>query len=149
MKRVNNGHRWTQEEMKALITLWGDDEPVEEIAKAFNVTVPGLNKVVCKLRRMGIPLQYRKRGNRAGRTGKLWSQSEVEYLIRRRAEAITAHQIAAEMNRTPYAISGMIERLRREAIPVTMLGQGVKRLYDVTALKAMFADPTSPVYASK
>lgn len=145
MKRQGNNHRWTNEEMASLIRMWGDNIPQVEIAQTFGVSTPALNKVVTRMRNAGVPLQYRQKGHQAGRVNKLWSQSEVEYLLRRRSERISVNQIAAEMNRTPYGVNGMILRLRSEGVQVTMLGQGVKKLWNPDMLKALVGDTTSPL----
>lgn len=146
MKRQNNGHRWTNEEMASLIRMWGDEIPQSDIAVALGVSIPAMNKVVTKLRNAGVPLKYRQKGAVAGRSNKPWSQSEVEYLMRRRTERISVSQIAAEMNRTPYALSAMIAKLREEGVHVAMLGQGVRKLWNPDLLRGITQDATSPMH---
>lgn len=102
--------------------------------------------MVNKLRKNGIPLERRQRGHVAGRANTLWTQGEVEYLIRRRAEGATMDEIGIQLGRTPNAINGMISKLRSEDVPVAMLGQGVRRLWNADALKAVFLqDPESSI----
>jgi Mn-dependent DtxR family transcriptional regulator len=125
--------------------MWGDNLPVVEIAETLQVTIPAVSKILTRMRNAGVPLLYRPKGHKAGRTNKLWSHAEVEYLLRRRTDRITVVQIAAEMNRTPYAVNAMIQKMRNEGVNVEMLGQGVRRLWNPETLRACTADPTSPL----
>lgn len=130
------GHRWTTDEIRVLMKLWSDGAPLQGIAEQLNVSTASVNKTVLRLRKEGIPLERRKRGNQ-GRSNKLWTQGEVEYLLRRRIEKATCDQIAMELGRSWNAVNAMIAKLRNEEVPVGMLGSGVRRLYDVDALKAV------------
>lgn len=67
---------------------------------------------------------------------KPWTQSEVEYVIRRRNDKISAEQIAEELDRTFLGVQALIQKLRKEDVPIRMLGSGKRRLWDVSALKA-------------
>lgn len=151
MKRQSNGHRWTDEELKSLIKMWGDKTPMHEMAKVLGVTEGAVDKQVYKMRVAGVPLYYRgrvlgkfRKGDEINRAGKLWSQSECEYLMRRRADGVTSMQIASEMNRTHGAVRGMIQTLRSAGVPVKMLGTGVHRLWNPDILRALAADETNP-----
>lgn len=139
MKRVNNGHRWTQDEFKRLIGYWLEGKELDEIAAIFKCTGKGINAMVGRLRREGIPLPRRTKGHRAGRSNTPWTSEEVEYLVRRRNEQITAEQIGNELGRSFLAVQAMIRVLRAEGVPVKMLGQGVRRLWNPEALKAAIA----------
>lgn len=131
------GHRWTTEELRNLMTLWAAKEPLSGIATNLNVTTASVLKMVNKLRKNGIPLERRTRGHVAGRSNKLWTQGEVEYLLRRRNEKATADEIAAELGRSIGAVHGMIGKLRSENVPIAMMGQGMKRLWNADALKGV------------
>jgi len=154
MKRQANGHRWTNEELASLIRMWGDKIPVHEISKALGVTECALDKQIVRMRNAGVPLYYRgrptskaRRGESITRAGALWSQSECEYLMRRRVDKATAAQIASEMNRSEKAINGMIQSLRKQGVPVQMLGTGVHKLWNPDLLRALTVDKTNPTSA--
>lgn len=133
------GHRWTQEQIIAVMGMWQDAglSPAE-IADKVKSTPFAISKLVVRLRKQGIPLQRRRRGLVAGRTNQLWTQAEVEYLIRRRRERATMDEIASELGRTPHAVQAMIQTLRREDVPVPMYGMGVRRLWDANNLRVVF-----------
>lgn len=133
---MNNEHRWTDDESKRLIGLWLDGAELDRIAESFGTTRYAINKHVQRLRNEGIPLPRRNNGHKAGRRNKLWTQSEVEFLIRRRNENATAEQIAIELDRSFLAVQGMIQKLRKEEVEVKRLGQGSRRLWDAGKLKA-------------
>lgn len=139
MKKTTHykGHRWTTEELRQLMQLWADKEPLDAIADSLNSKPAAILKMVNKLRKNGIPLERRRKGHWAGRSNKPWTQGEVEYLIRRRSEKATAEEIGEELGRTPNAVSGMIHNLRSQNVPVAMLGCGVRRLWNPDALKAV------------
>lgn len=118
--------------------MWQKDSPLEEIATALNASQFAIGKMVVRLRQQGIPLTRRKRGHVAGRRNTNWSHSEVEFLIRRRAENATCEVVAMELSRTVIAVNAMIQNLRKEGVNVPMFGQGVRRLWDVNALKGTF-----------
>lgn len=138
--KAQHGHRWTNEELKTLMRLWDEGVEIEEIAKGIGVSRYAVSKLVLQLRRNGIPLKRRVRGHRAERANQLWTQAEVEFLIRRRSEKATAEQIGTEMNRSFTAVQSMIARLRRESINVQMLGAGVRKLWNPEILRAQFAE---------
>lgn len=121
------GHRWTNEEIKLLMKMWGEERTIDEIGEALNTTRYALNKMVTRLRNEGVPLKHRTKGNTADRAFNLWSQGEVEYLVRRRQEKATAEEIASELGRTYIAVQGMIQKLRKEGVNVPMRGNGVRR----------------------
>lgn len=131
------GHRWTETDLVLLMKLWADGRSLIEIAGTLNSSQTALLKQVQRMRKSGIPLERRKHGSIAGRTNKNWTQGEVEYLLRRRNEKGTSEDIAIELNRTPNAVDGMIQKLRKEDVPIKMRGNGVRRLWDAEVLKAV------------
>ena len=136
--RQGQGHRWSQEELIALMAEWAAGCSPQEIGDKLNVTPMAVAKMVVKLRKNGIPLTRRTRGHKAGRSNQLWTQSEVEYLIRRREERATLDEIAADLGRTHSAINAMVSVLNREEVTVPMLGKGKRRLWDPTPLRALW-----------
>ncbi len=132
------GHRWTDDELTALMGMWADGRSPFHIAKTLGVTPKAVDKMVVRLRQNGIPLQRRTKGHVAGRSNKPWTQSEVEHLMRRRKERATMDEIASDMGRTHHAINAMITKLRREGVPIMMFGQGVRRLWNRDSLIAVF-----------
>lgn len=138
MKKTKHytGHRWTTQEIKDLMQLWDKDATLQEIAELLNVTTTAVLKMVLRLRKEGIPLRRRTKGHQAGQSWKPWTQAEVEYLVRRRAEKATCEEIAADLGRSWNAVNCMIGTLRKEGAPVAMRGMGVRRLWNVDALKA-------------
>lgn len=140
MKKTEHykGHRWTNDEMKTLIELWNNPEvPVKDIATKLNVTHYAILHHVGRMRKHGIRLLKRRAGNFAGRHNKSWTQGEIEYLVRRRNEKATNEDIANELGRTWNAVQVMIGKLRSEDLKIAMRGHGVRRLYDVEALKSV------------
>lgn len=136
------GHRWTQEELVALMAMWAEGKSPQEIGVALGSTPFAVAKMVVRLRKNGIPLERRTRGHVAGRGQMLWTQSEVEYLIRRRRERATMDEIAVELGRTFCGVQAMIGKLRREHVQVPMYGNGVRRLWDANQLRATFLEIT-------
>lgn len=130
------GHKWTTDELRKLMKLWADETPLDNIATELTSTRAAILKVVTRLRNEGVPLKRRNAGHVSGRSNKAWTQGEVEYLMRRRAEKATSEEIARELDRTYSAVSGMIMKLRSESVPIAMRGNGVRRLWDAEALKA-------------
>src|SRR3990167_11284606 len=102
-----HGHRWSQEELIALMGDWAAGLSPQEIGIKLNVTPFAVPKMVVKLRKNGIPLTRRKRGHKTGRSNQLWTQAEVEYLIRRREDRATLDEIAADLERTHSAVNVM------------------------------------------
>lgn len=139
MKKTEHykGHRWSTDETKTLMQMWAEESSVDAIAKAIGTSHAAVMKMVTKLRANGIPLARRTKGHVAGRRNALWTQSEVEYVVRRRHESATAEQIAMELGRSFYAVQAMILKLRQEGADVKMLGNGVRRLWDINALRAL------------
>lgn len=131
------GHRWTTEELKLLMQLWASKEPISSIAEQLKSTTSAVLKMVNKLRKNGVPLERRTKGHIAGRANRLWTQGEVEYLLRRRLEKATADEIAVELGRTINGVTGMIQKLRSEQVPIAMRGNGVRKLWDASALKSV------------
>lgn len=145
-KKGNHGHRWTDEEMKVLIEGWNLDVPHGDLAEQLNVTPHAVRTMVVRLRRMGIPLKKRTRGNIAGRLNQLWSQSEIEYLARRRNDGALLEEIASEMGRSFGGVQSMAGKLRnKHGVPIRANGQGRKALYDTEALRALYVDKTYPL----
>lgn len=135
------GHRWTTEEIRTLMKMWeAEDQPdVAAIAAALGSTESACYKMVVRLRREGIPLRRQRRGHVPGRTNRLWTQEEIEYLFRGRLAGRTVEEIAHDLDRTVGACQSMIQTLRKSGVPVAMLGQGVRRLWDPEAIKAATA----------
>ena len=135
----HTGHRWTDEELKRLIAMWLSGVGLEEVAGSFGITMSAVTKQVTRMRRNGIPLPHRKRGNKAGRRQRLWTQEEVEYIVRRRRDGITAEQLAIELDRTFYGVQAMVLKLRKEGVAIRSLGGGRTRLYNVDTLREAVA----------
>lgn len=136
---ARNDRRWTQSEITLFIAAWLAGKELDEIAAQFGTTRYAINKLAGRLRRDGVALPRRNAGHRAGRRNKLWTQSEVEFLVRRRNEQATAEQIALELDRSFLAVQGMIQKLRIEGIDVRKFGQGKRRLWDAETLKGAIA----------
>lgn len=135
-----NGRRWTTEQFQELIGMWLRDVPMDEMCLHFDITVIGLNKLVQRLRRNGIPLPLRKRGHKAGRRNKPWTQEEVETVVRMRNERASTQEIANTLDRTFYGVQNLILKLRNEEdVPVVSLGEGRRRLWDPEKLRAAVA----------
>jgi transposase len=131
----NTGHRWTEEEMRTLIGKWLAGESIADIAQHFNTSVSAISKMTVRIRREGVPLPRRLQGHKPGRHNAPWTQEEVEFLVRRRNEGITAEVIGTELKRSMYSINGMMQVLRKEGVTVPMLGQGMRRLWSAEKLK--------------
>lgn len=143
-----NDHRWTDSEMKELMGMWLGGKELDEICSHFDTTSYAINKIIGRMRKEGIPLPRRIKGHRAGRRNQLWTQSEVEYLIRRRKEKATAEDIALELDRSFLAVQGMIQRLRKEEVKVERLGQGSRKLWNPEMLRATEVSRTLKVVKS-
>lgn len=131
----HTGHRWTTDELRNLMKMWADEEPLGAIAAAMSCTTAAINKQILRLRENGIPMKKRTKGHKAGRAYLPWTQGEAEYLVRRREEKATCESIAVDLGRTWNAVNAMIGALRKEQVPVAMRGSGVRRLWDAEALK--------------
>lgn len=131
----HTGHRWTTDQLRDLMKMWADEEPLETIANALHCSMSAINKQVLRLRESGVPMKKRTNGHKAGRANLPWTQGEVEYLLRRREERATCEAIAVDIGRSPYAVNAMIATLRKEQVPIAMRGSGVRRLWDADALK--------------
>lgn len=132
-----NGHRWTMVELSRLMELWQDGTPQRDIATQLETTPGAIRHVVQRLRTGGVPLTRRTKGNVAGRSQRPWTQGEVEYLMRRRADKAVNEEIGIELGRSESAVGGMVRKLRSEQVPIAMRGNGVRRLYDPERLKAL------------
>ena len=141
MKKQSNGHRWRTEELAALIEMWSNNVPFAEMAEALRVTESAIRKMSIKLRSSGVPLAYRKAGHKPNRYNKAWSHAEVEFVIRRRREGASSEMIASEIGRSFFGVQGIVQKLRKEGVGVPMLGNGVRRLWDANALKALCESP--------
>lgn len=139
MKKTTHykGHRWTTDELRALMQMWADGESLDAIATSLNSTRHALLSQIQRMRKAGIPLERRDKGNFAASSHKPWSQGDAEYLLRSRLERKTNEEIGLELGRTLTAVDGMIARLRREQVPVAMRGSGVRRLWNAESLKAL------------
>src|SRR5262245_29979244 len=124
MTQPRNDRRWTETEMRKFIGMWIDGNDIDDIASAFGSTRYAVNKLAGRLRQDGVPLPRRNNGHKAGRRNTLWTQAEVEFLIRRRNERATAEQIALELDRSFLAVQGMLQNLRKEGVSVRKFGQG-------------------------
>jgi biotin operon repressor len=134
--RHRTGRRYTTDELKKLMDMWEAGSTVLEIAEVLKTGSKGVDSMVVRLRREGIPLTRRTRGHKTNRFNKPWTQEEIEYLFRRRLEGDTADDIASSLGRTASAVAGMINKLRDEGVPVAMRGNGVRRLWNAESLKA-------------
>jgi biotin operon repressor len=139
MKKTTHytGHRWTDDELKNLMQMWANEIPLKEIATNLHSTTHAVLKQVQRMRENGIPLKRRTNGNKDENTNRLWTQGEMEYLLRRREEKASNEQISIELNRTWQAVQAMILKLRKENVDVKMRGQGVRRLWDVESLRVL------------
>lgn len=150
MKRTlhGNGHRWTPEEVEKLMRLWAQGASPGAIGEEVGASTHAVLRMVQRLRKEGVPLERRTRGNHAGRNSKLWTQGEVEYLVRRRSESATIEEIAIALGRSWNGVSAMLAKLRSENVPVAMYGQGRRRLWDAAALIATATqDPEAKIIA--
>lgn len=129
-------HRWTNDEIKSLMVLWGEEADVDEIATVLGTTRYALNKMVNRLRKEGVPLKHRTRGHKADRFYKPWSQGEVEYLLRRRGENATDEEIGTELGRSYCGVQAMVKNLRDEGVEIPMRGRGMRRKWCPEQLKA-------------
>jgi len=141
MKKTTHytGHRWTNAELETLMRMWAADATLAEIASALSATEHAISHQVTRMRKNGIPLKRRTSGHMKGRSWQLWTPEEVEYLIRRREAKDTAEQIAADMGRSFLGVQGMIQKLRKEGVPVPMRGNGVRRLWCPNKLRESIA----------
>ena len=146
---AKHGKRWTEAEMREFIGMWLAHTEAAEIGRYFGVTVRSVYKLVQRLRNNGVPLPPGKRGHVPERCNRPWTQSEVEYVVRRRNERATASQIAVELDRTHGGVTGLIARLREEGIQVRMLGQGTHRLWNAEELRAAIAGRNLRVVADE
>lgn len=131
------GHRWSTDEIKSLIKMWQNGLSIDYIGQQLNSTSVAILKQVQRLRKNGIPLSRRRNGHKDKIINRLWTSGEIEYLLRRRNEKATSEEIGVELNRTPNSVDAMIQKLRKQNVNVPMRGNGVKRLYDIEALKAV------------
>lgn len=136
-----HGHRWTTEESQTLVSMWTNEEPLENIAPVLGVSKFAAAKMIAKLRASGLPLAKRTPGHIENRKNRAWTQAEVEQLYRRRKENATAETIANELNRSFYGVQAMILKLRQEGVAVPKFGVGLPRLWNVSALKMIESDP--------
>ncbi len=134
-QRSPHSHRWTETELRELIAAWLRQETLTCIAAKFGVTRHAITKQVTRMRNEGVPLPRRTPGNSAGRNYQLWTQEEIEYLVRRRREFVNVENIAVELNRTILAVQGMIQKLRKEGIDLTKYQRGRQRLWSADSLR--------------
>lgn len=139
-----NGHRWSTDELKTLMSMWAEEKPLGEIAEVLGTTTHAVLKIVQRMRADGIPLARRTKGHKHGRSNKPWTQEEVEYLFRRRLAGATDEEIAVDLGRSWSAVQNMVGVLRKGGAPVAMKGQGVRRLWSVEALKGAAAGRFEP-----
>lgn len=132
---ARHGHRWTDDELKTLISMWFAGDELDLIAERFGITPRGVNRQIQRLRANGIAVPRRNAGHRAGRSNKLWTAEEVEYVVRRRNERASTESIANELDRSFLAVQGMIAELRRQGVSVRKFGQGKRRLWSAERLQ--------------
>lgn len=139
MKKTTHykGHRWTDAELTLLMKMWAEDDPLDEIANRLKSTKTACLKQIQRMRKAGVPLHKRRNGHAATVKYKNWTQGETEYLLRRRNDKATSEEIASELGRSPNAVDAMIQKLRKEEVPVAMRGSGVRRLWDAEWLKVV------------
>ncbi len=134
MKLQNNGHKWTEKEIILLMSMWNDNKNIIEIANQFDVTPRGINKQITRMRKDGIKIPRRNAGHQADCFNKPWTQSEVEYVLRRRKELVNTETIGQELGRSFLAVQGLIQKLRKEGVKVQMLGNGARKLWNVDSI---------------
>lgn len=116
--------------------MWLRDLPLRDICVHFGIQATGVNKLVLRLRKNGIPLPLRKRGHKPDRYNKPWTQEEVETVVRMRNERRSTADIAAALDRSFFGIQALIFKLRNEEdVPVVSLGTGRRRLWDAQRLR--------------
>jgi len=128
-------HRWSDEELKNLLSLWLAGTELDDIAHIFSVSRYAINKQIHRLRVNGVPVPRRKNGMKAGRHNQLWTQEEIEYLVRRRNEKATTEALGVELGRSFLAVQSMIQELRRQGVSIRMLGHGHRRLWNSDRLR--------------
>ena len=133
--QATNGHRWTNEELTHFTKLWLSKKTSLEVAKELKVSLSAVNKIAVRLRKNGFMLPYRRKGHQAGMNNKLWTQSEVEYLLRRREEGATSEEISSELDRTFYGVLGMLQSLRKHDINYKRIGSGKRKLWDTEKIQ--------------
>ena len=130
------GHKWNTEELQELIGMWLRGVETYEICRRFDVQPTGLNKLILRLRKNGIPLPIRKQGHKPERYNKPWTQEEVETVVRMRNERRSTADIASAIDRSFYGVQALIMKLRNEEeVPVVSLGNGRRRLWDAERLR--------------
>lgn len=146
MKKTTHykGHRWTEKETVELMQMWAADSSMSDIQSKLKSTRYAILKQVQRLRKSGIPLKRRDVGHKYGLVNKLWTQGETEYLIRRREDKATAEEIGIELGRSVNSVQAMINKLRAENVDIKMRGNGVRRMWDVEALKIVQHDLNRP-----
>lgn len=140
-----HGHRWTTAELQSLIGAWLRGESTANICKMFSLSESGLNKLVQRLRKDGIPLPERRRGHKAGRRNCPWTQGEIETLFRMISSGASTRDVANELDRTFYGVQNMILRLRgAEGVPLAARAHGRARLWDAQSLISGIASGSLP-----
>jgi biotin operon repressor len=135
-----NGNRWTTKKLQEFIGMWLRDISFDKISEHFGISQSGINKLSQRLRREGVPLPLRRRGHKAARRDRLWTQEEVETLVRMRNNKASTQEIANELHRTFYGVQAMILNLRnREHLGIKKLGNGRARLWDADRLRMAIA----------
>ena len=135
MIKERHGHRWTTKELQKLIGMWLREMEVKDICKHFQIAPTGLNKLIQRLRKNGVPLPLRKKGHKPDRYNKPWTQEEVETVVRMRNAGSSTSDIADALERSFYGAQGMILRLKNEDIPIKSFGSGMRKLWDPQRLR--------------
>lgn len=131
--------KWTEAEMREFIGMWIAGKEIDEIAQHFNVSRHAINVMATRMRREGVPLPRRKKGHRAERQNKPWTQEEVEYLVRRRNEKVSCEVIGVELGRSFLAVQAMVRKLKSEGVDVGEFGKGARRLWSPEKLNMAIA----------
>lgn len=102
MKKTEHykGHRWTNDELRALMALWAAEKTLDEISAELNVTTFAVLKMVQKLRKNGVPLARRRRGNSSDRANKSWTQGEAAFCGQ--IQRVGIGYVTAKVFKTPH-----------------------------------------------
>lgn len=140
-------HRWTVPQLQQLICDWCAGMNLDAMCEKYGATRFAINKQILRMRQEGVSIPRRNAGHLPEQRDKPWTQSEIEYLVRRRNDRITAEQIGIELGRTFLGIQNMIRVLRKEGVPIQMLGNGTRKQWCAERLKAACAG--KPVFRTE
>jgi biotin operon repressor len=131
-----NGHKWTNDELKTLMSLWASEVELIDICIELKMKQETVLKQVQRLRKAGIPLKQRTKGHKLGRSDKPWSQAEIAYLASRWQQGATDEDIAVESKRSLFGVRAMKAKLKLEGVGLVLRGGGRRRLWDAETLRA-------------